>query len=252
MHFPLVGTSTALDTLLAQSWGARNYGAYREWFRIGVIVLFGLSLIVCVILGCRYISIFSLNVLTFYYNSNRIYKAIGQNPELAQLAGDFCIHLIPGYFPYVLFLALTKYLQTQGILTPSVAVGFVSNLFNAAVNYLLIFYWGLGFEGAPIATSIARWFQLLVLLGYMFWTYPSHSKTWPSLKMPQGLFNKASEFLRLGVPGAMMFGLEGWAFEASTLMATYLDTVSLDAHTILLNTCAFTFMSLAFALGNIN
>lgn len=165
------------------------------------------------------------------------------------MAGKFCINLIPGYFPFIVYLVLTKYLQTQGILNPSVVVGLLSNLFNAIVNYLLIYYWRLGFEGAPIATSIARWFQMFLLLGYVYVTYPSHSKTWPSFQMPHNIQRKVSEFLRLGIPGALMFGLEAWAFEASTLMATYLDTVSLDAHTILLNTCAFTFVSLAFALG---
>ncbi|CAE7853689.1 slc47a1, partial [Symbiodinium microadriaticum] len=109
-----------------------------------------------------------------------------------------------------------------GILTPSVAVGFVANLFNALVNYLLIYRWGLGFKGAPIATSSARWFQFLVLLGYLRFTYPSHAQTWPSFQLPRDLASKTVRFLRLGVPGALMFGLEGWAFEASTLMATYL------------------------------
>ena len=54
VHFPLVGASTALDTLLSQSWGARKYDAYKEWFRTGVLVLAGLSVIVCVLLRCRY------------------------------------------------------------------------------------------------------------------------------------------------------------------------------------------------------
>jgi multidrug resistance protein, MATE family len=181
--------------------------------------------------------------------SKDLYDSINQKPELAKMAGKFCGNLIPGYPPFIVYLVLTKYLQTQHILTPSVVVGFVSNLFNAVVNYLLIYHWGLGFEGAPIATSIARWFQMFLLLGYVYFSYPTHAKTWPAFQMPHNFRKKAAEFLHLGIPGALMFGLEAWAFEASTLMATYLDTVSLDAHTILLNTCAFTFVSLAFALG---
>lgn len=233
LHFPLVGTSSAFDTLLSQSFGARNYNAYKEWFRTGVIVLLLLSAVVCLFLGL----------------ATTIYAAIGQKPELAALAGDFCIHLIPGYPPFVLFLALTKYLQTQNILAPSVVVGVLANLFNAAVNYLLIYHMGMGFKGAPIATSLARWFQLLAMLGYIFYTHSHHAKTWPTATIPVGFVRKAKDFMRLGVPGALMFGLEGWAFEATTLMATYLNTVALDAHTILLNTIGFTFMSVAFALG---
>ena len=60
VHFPLVGASTALDTLLSQSWGAGKCDAYKEWFRTGVVVLSGLSAVVCALLGCRYVLITSI------------------------------------------------------------------------------------------------------------------------------------------------------------------------------------------------
>lgn len=53
LHFPLVGASTALDTLLSQSWGAKNYESYKEWSRTGFIVLMALGCLVCLLLACR-------------------------------------------------------------------------------------------------------------------------------------------------------------------------------------------------------
>ena len=69
--------------------------------------------------------------------------------------------------PFVAFLTLTKYLQAQSILAPSVAIALVANLLNAAFNWLLIFKLELGFAGAPLATTASRWAQLLLLLGYL-------------------------------------------------------------------------------------
>ena len=76
------------------------------------------------------------------------------------MAGDFCVRLIPGLPPLYLFMVLTKYCQSQGILSPSVIIGVVANLFNVAFNYLLIYVYGYGLKGAPVATSVLRWFQV--------------------------------------------------------------------------------------------
>ena len=49
--------------------------------------------------------------------------------------------------------------------------------------------------------------------------------------------------------GALMLGLEAWSFELSTMLASYLGTTSLDAHAIVLNIIAFTFVSCPLALS---
>ena len=46
-----------------------------------------------------------------------------------------------------------------------------------------------------------------------------------------------------------MLGLEAWSFELSTLLASYLGTISLDAHAIMLNIIAFTFISCPLAIS---
>ena len=76
------------------------------------------------------------------------------------MAGDFCVRLIPGLPPLYLFMVLTKYCQSQGILSPSVIIGVIANVFNVAFNYLLIYVYGYGLKGAPVATSALRWFQV--------------------------------------------------------------------------------------------
>ena len=46
-----------------------------------------------------------------------------------------------------------------------------------------------------------------------------------------------------------MLSFEAWFFEVATFLAAFLGTTSLDAHITMLNICAFTFLSVPFALG---
>merc|ERR1719356_1534223 len=105
--------------------------------------------------------------MLFLALAEQLLLAIGMDATLAASAGGFCWRLVPGMPPFVAFLTLTKYLQAQSILAPSVAIALVANLANAAFNWLFILRLGLGFRGAPLATTASRWVQLLLLLGYI-------------------------------------------------------------------------------------
>ena len=95
LQHPLFGCATALDTLLAQSHGAKQPDAYGSWTQTGVILLLVLSLPFVLLLAL----------------SEPILLATGMNATLATNAAHFDLALIPGVPPYVAFFALTKYLQ---------------------------------------------------------------------------------------------------------------------------------------------
>lgn len=63
---------------------------------------------------------------------------------------------------------MTKYLQSQHILGPPVYMGLVANAINVFLNWLLVYHLGYGFDGAPVATSLCRWFQVFLFAGYLF------------------------------------------------------------------------------------
>jgi len=243
---PLQGFASALDTFLSQSYGAGRLDAYGRWAHVGTLVMLGLSVPCMLFLGL----------------SEQLLLAIGQEATLAASAGGFCRRLVPGMPPFVAFLTLTKYLQAQNILAPSVAIALVANLLNAAFNWLLIFKLDLGFEGAPLATTASRWVQLLLLLGYLAAARRRLAKTLPSLVRVErlssgcsyracaaGWTERAGPLFKLGVPGALMLALEAWAFDFSTLLAGYLGQTSLDAHVVLLTVISFTFVSFPLAVG---
>ena len=53
---------------------------------------------------------------------------------------------------------------------------------------------------------------------------------------------KLVEFLKLGIPGVAMLCSEWWAFEVIALAAGILGENELAAQTVVLNTCALTYM----------
>lgn len=235
IQHPNFGMFTALDTLLAQAYGAKQMGVYREWVKVGLLVGGMACIPWCIALAL----------------SGSILHALRIEANLATQAGRYCSALIYGVPPYVAFNVLTKVLQAQGIVTPSVYIALISNIANALADWLLIYKGGLGIDGAPLATSLSRWIQLLLICAYM-----AHRRTDLSASLPgYGSFRRLAtraqlaSFFRIGLPGAMMLGLEAWFFEAATVMASYLGDVSLDAHSIMLTICAFTFLSLPFAFG---
>merc|ERR1740124_270233 len=126
----MMGYMTAIDTLLSQSYGSNQYDKYGMWTGNSLIIIFLTTIPVSIIIGLGCGPLMSL---------------FGQDPELVNIAADFSYRLVPGLFPYFLFKVLTKYLQSQSILAPSVWIGIVANIMNALLNWLLIykFNWGI-------------------------------------------------------------------------------------------------------------
>ena len=234
LQHPVLGCASALDTLLSQSFGASQYSAYGIHAQTGLIAMLALGFPFMLLLGV----------------AEPLLVAVNMDAELASKAGLFCKHLIPGVLPFFAFSSLSKFLQAQDILFPAVAIGAVSNVANALGNWLLIHRLGLGFAGAPVSTSVSRWFQFLALCAYLVLTRRALAPTLPPWRIKwRALPYRFSQFFRLGMAGAAMLSLEAWFFEVATFFAASLGTISLDAHITMLNICAFTFLSVPFALG---
>jgi putative MATE family efflux protein len=175
----------------------------------------------------------------------------GFHAPLATRAAEFCRLLIPGVVPHVAFQVALKFLQSQSVVAPAVYVALIANVCNALANWLFIYALGLGFRGAPLATSLSRWVQLLLLVGYVAYRRRgSLSVTLPRRRVPwRDAPRMVRTFVWLGAPGALMLGSEAWFFEVSNLLAASLGTVPFDAHVVLMNVVTFTFLACPFALG---
>jgi MATE family multidrug resistance protein len=155
--------------------------------------------------------------------------------------------MIPGVPMYYTFEALKRYLQAQGLVMPILWVSLFVCFFNAVITYVVMFLVGLGFHGAPISLSITYTTMMCSAIVCIYWL-TDWRKTW-------GGWSKESlrgwaEFFALGVPGVLMVCAEWWGYEIHTILAGWIDTVSLAAQTVLLTTIAILYMlPLGFSIG---
>lgn len=232
----MMGFMTAIDTLLAQSYGAKEYKTFAMWTGNSLFIV----AMVTIIVG-GLIALCEPCMLLF-----------GQDPEIAANAGQFSYRLIPGLFPYYAFKVLIKYLQTQNILLPGVLIGLFANIGNAFVNWLLIYQLDLGLNGAPWATSITRVVEFLLIVIYLLVyknRYTTLAETWPTFCWEQIVSHAFLPFWKLGLNGALSLTAEAWSFEITTILAGLLGTIELDAHMITLTIATFIYLSFPFAVG---
>jgi len=232
----MLGFNTAIDTFLAQAYGAKEYHGFGLWTGASVIIVMIATIFVSGLLAL----------------CGPMMKVFGQDPILAQRAQEFSYRLIPGLFPYYAFRVLVKYLQTQNITLPGVWIGLLANLLNILTNWIFIFHLNMGLNGAPWATTLTRFVECSAVVGYIFWNRetPSLKSTWPTFsKEFLTSMETIGPFLRLAFSGALSISAESWSFEVATIFAGLLGTIKLDAHIITLSIATFLFLSFPFAIG---
>lgn len=170
---------------------------------------------------------------------------LGQEPELAGVAGLYCRSQWWSVVPLLAFTALRQFLQGRGLMRPALWTLLLANLFNAVANWLLIFghfgFPALGVEGAAIATGLTRVFMLATIAAWIV-GLGLHRGAWTPWRLstlhPRGF----RELLGYGLPTAFQIGAEVWSFQAATLLAARLGEASLAAHTITLKIASTSFM----------
>lgn len=196
----MVGFMTAIDTLLAQSFGANQYENFGRWTGNSLVIVF-----------CTTILVSGLVALC-----GPAMHLFGQDPELADAAGAFSYRLIPGLFPYYLFKVLTKYLQTQNRLAPGVWIGILANGMNALFNWALIFAAGWGISGAPWATTLTRAVEFLLIVAYLWAQKINLRETWPRFSRKELTFSILRPFWKLAISGALSLTAEAVSYRAFT------------------------------------
>lgn len=230
----MLGFMTATDTMLAQSYGAKEFQSFAMWTVNSIFVVsFGM---VPIIAGL--IALCEPCMLLF-----------GQDPDLSAAAGQFSYRLIPGLLPYYIFKILTKYLQSQNRILPGVLIGFIANGFNVLANWVFIYRLDMGLNGAPWATSLTRLMECVALIMFIVFYKRQLEDTFPSFSKLNISSSTILPFLSLALSGALSFACEAWSFEVTTILAGLLGTISLDAHIITLSIATFIYLSFPFAVG---
>lgn len=227
------GVLQGMDPLVAQAHGAGDGRRCGLALQRGVIAALLLSLPLAALWA------FAGDFLAF----------TGQEPALVAEAHRYVAVQIPSVPFLLVFVAVRQYLQGRELMRPALWVVAIANVFNAFINWALIFgHLGmpaLGLYGAGIATTLTRVLMCAALLA-MVWGFGLHRGAWLPWSRTSFEPRALGTIFAIGVPIAAQVAFEVWAFSGSTLISGRLGATAIGAHTVTLNLAAFAFM---FPLG---
>ena len=224
-----LGMGFGLDPIISQSHGAGDSKRIALALQRGVVVALLMSVPIA---------------LAWAFTDGAL-NLFGQAEEMSQMAQAYVQIQIFSIPTFLIFNTLRQYLQGRGIVYPALWIVLVGNAFNIVANWLLIYgHWGfptMGIEGAGLATASTRCFLLLSLYLWMraFHLFDGAWLPWSREALALG---GLAEIFHFGLPVALQYGLEGWAFQLTTIMAGWLGEVELAAHSISLNLSSIAFM----------
>lgn len=160
---------------------------------------------------------------------------LGQPVEVVDMAIPYYRLMAYSLPAIMLYGCFKQFLEGTGNTTAPMVIAIITNLINIGLNYIFIFgHFGceaMGVFGAGLATLIARYISLLLILGYFAakGTYRDYLK----------LFSRNADYisdilhlLRIGVPIAGQMLLEGAAFIVTSIMMGWFGAIPIAANHI--------------------
>ena len=187
--------------------------------------------------------IFGVLVMPVFIFAERLLLGIGQDAQIAAMAGSYLAIAGWGLIPALLVMVLKSYLaaleRTQIVLWITVAAA----VLNGLLNYALIFgNWGapeLGIRGAAIASVVLQVASLAAMVAYAALVTPEHAlfqRLWrPDWDAFRSIFS-------LGWPIGLTLLAEVGLFSATAIMMGWIGTVELAAHGIAIQLASLSFL----------
>ena len=223
------GTLLGMDTLVAQSFGAKDPRDCRHTLVNGVWLALGMSPLLGAVI----------------WSMAPLMRVLGTNPHVLVLLVPFLKALVWGIAPLLLFTAFRRYAQAVDIVKPVTFALVSANVVNFVGDWVLMYgHWGapaMGLEGSGWSTTLARAYMAAVLLAAIVWRERKTGNLLLYLSWRPD-FERIGRLVALGLPAAAQFGLEGAVFGVVAVLAARLDEASLAAHSIAVLVISATYM----------
>ena len=233
VFYPIVGSAIGLllgmDTLVAQSFGARDTVDCRKTLVSGA----WLALLLSPPLAVTILVVIPL------------LRTVGTNPNVMLHFVPYMRALLWGIPTLLLYGAFRRYLQAVNIVKPVMLALVSANLVNILGNWILMYgHWGarpMGLAGSGWSTSISRAYMAAVLLAAILWHERETGKLLFQISWRPD-WGRVRRLVSLGLPAAGQMMFEGAVFGLVTVIAARLDEASLAAHSIAVQVIATTYM----------
>ncbi|KAA8533690.1 hypothetical protein F0562_031207 [Nyssa sinensis] len=198
----LLGMGSALETLCGQAFGAGQIYMLGIYMQRSWIILW----VSCIIL------------LPIYIFTTPILKLLGQEDDIADLAGKFTIQVIPQFFSLAITFPTQKFLQAQSKVNVLAWIGFVTLIIHIGLLWLFIYGFGWGTTGAAVAFDISSWG---VAIGQVIYVVGWCKDGWTGLSC--SAFREIWAFVRLSLASAVMLCLEIWYMMSIIILTGHLQ-----------------------------
>ena len=226
-----------LDSLVPQAFGAGNLADCRRSLVNGFYLCLPLALILMA-------AIRLLELL--------LAKA-GINAAVLASAIPYIRALDCSIPPLLLFALFGGYLRGMNLVKPAMFAGISANLINACGDWILIYghcgFPKMGAEGSGWATTLARIYMALVVVGYTLW-HEHRQASLPGSRQAgvaagDGLaldLVRIRRLVSLGLPASVQTVVEVAVFAVATALVGTLSPEWLAAHQIAMQMATFTYM----------
>ncbi|XVF71555.1 hypothetical protein PTKIN_Ptkin12aG0047500 [Pterospermum kingtungense] len=212
----IVGIAGALETLCGQAYGAQHYQKLGNYTYCSIICLIPVCIPICF----------------FWIFMDKLLILVGQDPEIAMVAAQYAIWLIPSLFACPFVQSLVRYFQCQSLIFPMMLSFSAALCLHIPLCWTLVYKMNLGFIGAAISNGFALWFNVILLGIYM--RYSSICEKSRAIVFKE-IFSCIKEYFSYGIPSAVMACLEWWSFELLILLSGLLPNSMLE--TSVLSVC---------------
>ena len=103
------------------------------------------------------LSVTSILLLPIYIFAGPILKFLGQQEDIADLAGSFSILVIPQFLSLPFNFPTQKFLQAQSKVNVIGWTGLVALILHIGILWFLIYVLDFGLDGATLAFDITSW-----------------------------------------------------------------------------------------------
>ena len=224
-----MGTLLALDTVVAQSYGAGRLDECHRWLFAGLQRAGGLS-VALVALGLA---------------GTALLGRAGIHPDVIALLQPYLRALMWSVPPLLAYTVFRRYLQAMNVVRAVMVALVTANLFNALGNWMFVYgHLGapaLGVIGSAYATLVARIYLAVVLLAVILWRERARPSGFHDVPVAWDQA-RISTLVRLGLPAALQITLEVGVFATAGALAARITPVALAANQIVLNIVGFVFM----------
>lgn len=188
-----------LSVFVGQAVGASNPRLAGVYLQVSLLILGMLSLFV---------------ILAWEFTA-QVWTALGQSPEISEMAGYYARVLSSCIPAQVLFVQLSQFFSAQRIMHPEVSASLFAMILNLVFGLVFVLgipipnFRGYGFTACPIVTSVVSYAQVFYFWVVFCWIKRLHSPCWGGWSWNEAV-ERIPAFSKLYFPAALASASDYW------------------------------------------